>query len=50
MPRKKITEENTTKTAEGLNPKRRVGRPRKVKEEPKVEPTEETDEEPINYI
>lgn len=46
MPRKKITEENTTKTAEGLNPKRRVGRPRKVKEEPKVEPTEETDEEP----
>lgn len=41
MPRKKTTEENTTNTPEELKPKRRVGRPKKVKEEPKVEPAEE---------
>ena len=47
MYRKDITKENATKTPEELKPKRRVGRPRKVKEEPKVEPTEETTEEPM---
>lgn len=46
MPRKKTTEENATNTPEELKPKRRVGRPRKVKEEPKVEPAVEPAEEP----
>ena len=41
MPRKKTTEENVTTTPEELKPKRRIGRPKKVKEEPKVEPAEE---------
>ena len=50
MHRKDITKENETKTPEELKPKRRVGRPRKVKEEPKVEPTEETTEEPMKLV
>lgn len=41
MPRKKTTEENTTNTPEELKSKRRIGRPKKVQEEPKVEPAEE---------
>ena len=34
MPRRKTTtEENTTKTPEELQPKKKIGRPRKTKEE-----------------
>lgn len=46
MPRRKTTtEENTTKTPEELQPKRKIGRPRKTKEEPKKTEAK-TDEEP----